>query len=277
MRGASINRRELLEMALRPLGALGTAAAFPQDRQGIESLIGRLGEGRPTEPRRFAYEEPGALPRYDGEWTTWLSPAGDGALRVRLEQPGRLRSDAVELRPDGRIGEFEAIEGFGVPDSRLTDEARADRYAHERRMRERTEDQPRHEEWLEEQQTRFRTDNLIRAVAAPPGRHPAGPVVAYIALYTGGVMVNYLVPRPGAEEFETDDPFADPLHQAMFPRVELDDGLGTDYKVVDIDSIDATGSPLRARLSFAPGVPDETESLRIAIETVTVVIGLEPT
>jgi hypothetical protein len=40
---ASIER-ELLEMALRPLGALGAGAEFPQDEAGIEALIGRLAE-----------------------------------------------------------------------------------------------------------------------------------------------------------------------------------------------------------------------------------------
>ena len=43
----SLHRRELLEMALRPLGALGTAAEFPQDRAGIEELIEDLPPGRP--------------------------------------------------------------------------------------------------------------------------------------------------------------------------------------------------------------------------------------
>lgn len=84
-------------MALRPLAALG-AAEFPQDRGGIEALIGQLAKGRPSEPKRFAYEGPEELPRYDGEWTTWLSPAGDGALRVRQEHPWELSSEAVVLR-----------------------------------------------------------------------------------------------------------------------------------------------------------------------------------
>jgi hypothetical protein len=192
----SIHRRELLEMALRPLGALGAAPEFPQDQAGIEALIGRLAEGRPSEPKRFAYEDPGELPRYDGEWTTWLSPAGDGALRIRQEHPWELGSETVVLHPDGRIGEFESIDGFGVPDSELTDQARADREAHGRREREAAEQEPEHERRIEEQQMRFRTGNLIRAVAAPPGQDPTGPVVAYVALYETGVMVNYLVPRP---------------------------------------------------------------------------------
>ena len=78
----SVDRRELLERALRPLGALGDDSRFPQDRPGIEALIERLAAGRPSERRRFAYEDGDSLPRYDGEYTTWLSPAGDGAWGI---------------------------------------------------------------------------------------------------------------------------------------------------------------------------------------------------
>jgi hypothetical protein len=261
-------------MALRPLGALGAATEFPQDQAGIEALIGRLAEGRPSEPKRFAYEDPHELPRYDGEWTTWLSPAGDGALRARQEHPRDLTSEAVVLHPDGRIGEFESIDGFGVPDSELTDQARADREAHERGKREAAELEPGHEQWLEEQQARFCTGNLIRALAAPPGQDPTGPVVAYVALYRTGVMVNYLVPRPAEEELEPDDPFAEPLMEATFPKLEIEDGLDTAFKVVDIDSVDANSSPLRARVSFAPAIPMAARGVRIRFETTTVEIEL---
>jgi hypothetical protein len=271
---APINRRELLEMALRPLGALGGGAEFPQERAGVEALIGRLAEGRPSEPKRFAYEGPDVLPRYDGEWTTWLSPAGDGALRIRQEHPWELSSEAIVLHPDGRIGEFESIDGFGVPDSELTDQALADREAHGRREREAAEREPEQEERLEEEQSRFRTGNLIRAIAAPSGQDPTGPVVAYVALYETGVMVNYLVPRPSQEELGPDDPFAEPLTEAMFPRLELEDGLGTIFKAVDIDYVDANSSPLRARVSFAPAVPTAARSLRIGFEKTAVEIEL---
>lgn len=274
-----VDRRELLEMALRPLGALGTAAEFPQDRAGIEALIARLAEGRPSEPRRFAYEDREALPRYDGEHTTWLSPAGDGALRVRREDPWELSSVAVVLHPDGRVGPFEGIQGFGVPDSDLTEQARADRDAHERRVREQEESEPEYEQRREEDQERFRTENLIRAVAAPPGQGPAGPVVTYLALYQTGVMVNYLVPRPPEEVLhpeDPDDPFAEPHMEAMFPQMEIADGLGTEFKVVDIDSVDMNSSPLRARVSYAPAVPAAATALRVVFESTTVEIDLGP-
>lgn len=273
-----LDRRELLEMALRPLGALGTDAEFPQDRAGIEALIARLAEGRPSERRHFAYEDGVALPRYDCEHTTWLSPAGDGALRVRREQPWDLSSVAVVLHPDGRIGEFEEIEGFGVADSELTDQARADREAHERRAREQEEGEAEHEQSREEDQERFRTGNLIRTVAAPPGQDPSGPVVAYLALYDTGVMVNYLMPRPPEEVLDPedpDDPFAEPHMEAMFPQMEIDDGLGTDFKVVGIDSVDMNSSPLRAQVSYAPAIPVAASTVRVVFESATVAIDLE--
>jgi hypothetical protein len=271
----SVNRRELLEMALRPLGALGAAAEFPQDRAGIEALIERLPQGRSSEQRHVAYEDPEALPRYDGEFTTWLSPAGDGALRVRREHPWDLSSVAVVLHPDGRVGEFEDVEGFGVPDSELTDQARADREAFDNRTREHEQSEPELEERLEETQTRFRTGNLIRTVAVPAGQDPDGPVVTHIVLYATGVMVNYLTPRPPEQAFEDpDDPFAEPHMEAMFPEVEIDDGLGTAYEVVDLDSVDPNSSPLRARLSYAPAIPTAASTLRVAFESATVEIDL---
>jgi hypothetical protein len=274
----SVDRRELLEMALRPLGALGAAAEFPQDRAGIEALIARLAEGRPSEPRHFAFEDGESLPRYDGEYTSWLSPAGDGALRVRREHPWDLSSVAVVLHPDGRVGEFEDVEGFDVADSDLTDRAREDRAAYEVRRREREESEPDHEEWLEESQTRFRTGNLVRTVAAPAGQDPGGPVVAYLTLYETGLMVDYLMPRPPAEVLDPedpDDPFAEPHMQAMFPEMKIDDGLGTEFKVVDLDSVDMNSSPLRARLSYAPAVPAAATTLRVAFESTSVAIDLE--
>ncbi len=275
-----LDRRDLLEMALRPLGRLGAAVEFPQDRAGIEALIARLAAGRPSEPRHFAYEDGKELPRYDGESTIWLSPAGDGALRVRREHPWNLTSVAVVLRPDGTVAEFEEIDGFGVPDSELTEIALADREALESRVQEQEKSVPEHEEWLEEQQTRFRTGHLIRTVAAPSGQHPDGPVVAYLSLYETGVQVNYLMPRPPDEVLDPadpDDPFAEPRTEAMFPKMELDDGLGTEFKVVDLDHVDSNSSPLRARLSFVPALPAAAAALRVVFDSLTVEIDLEAT
>lgn len=276
----SVDRRELLEMALRPLGALGTAAEFPQDRSGIERLIEHLPPGRPSEPQRFAFQPADELPRYDGERTIWLVPVGDGALRVRRQLSWEIGFVAVVVRPNGRVGEFEETDGFGVPDSELTEQARADREAFERRRREQKEDQPAHERRIEERQTRFRAENLIRTVAAPPGQHPDGPVVAYLALYETGLMLNYLVPRPPQELMrpeDPEDPFAEPGTEAMFPAIEIADGLGTEYAVVDIDAVDMNGSPMRGRLSYTPAIPPGAETIRVSFESLTVAIDLEAT
>ena len=72
----SLARRQLLERALRPLGALGTAAEFPQDRSGIEKLTGHLPPGRPSEPQRFAFQAADELPRYDDGHTIRSCPPG---------------------------------------------------------------------------------------------------------------------------------------------------------------------------------------------------------
>jgi hypothetical protein len=60
----------------------------------------------------------------------------------------------------------------------------------------------------------------------------------------------------------------------MFPSLEIEDGLGTDFKAVEIDYVDANSSPLRARASFAPAVPTAARGLRIGTETTSVEIEL---
>ena len=105
----------------------------------------------------------------------------------------------------------------------------------------------------------------------------ANQLVAYLSLYETGVQVNYLVPRPPEEVLhpeDPEDPFAEPQMEAMFPKLDIDDGLGTAFKVVDIDHVDSNSSPLRARLSFAPAVPAEATALRVAFESVTVQVDL---
>ncbi len=91
-------------------------------------------------------------------------------------------------------------------------------------------------------------------------------------------MLNYLVPRPPREVMwpeDPDDPFAEPQREAMFPEIEIDDGFGTEYKVVDIDSVDMNTSPMRGRLSYTPAVPAAAETIRISFDSVTVAIDLE--
>jgi hypothetical protein len=269
-----MTRADLLGQVLRVVAALDGADAFPQDREGLEGLIGRLAEGRPSEPRPVVFEEPDALPRYDGMMTTWISAGGNGCLRARAAS-GELNSEVAVIAADGRVLGFETIEGFGVPEAELTDQARTERDAFERERREAEEQEPEYQRKIEADQLRFRTANLIRAIAAPSGLSPRGPMVSHVVLYETGLTVDYLAPRPSAAERQTDDPWADPAGDAMFPGLEIDDGLGTEYEVVDLDSVDATTSPMRARLSYEPAVPTTARSLRITLGSATVEIGLE--
>jgi hypothetical protein len=267
-------RQELLGQMLRLVAALDGADAFPQDREGIEALIGRLAQGRPSEPRPMVFEDPGDLPRYDGIMTTWISPAGEGRLRARGSSGG-LNSECAVVGADGRVVGFESIAGFGVPEAELTERARSERDAYERERREAEESEPERRREVEADQLRFRTANLIRAIAAPAGLSPAGPMVSYVVLYETGLSVDYLAPRPAASALETDDPWAEAHFAAMFPGLEIDDGLGTEYKVVDLDSVDSSTSPMRARLSYEPAVPAAARSLRITLGSATVAIELE--
>jgi hypothetical protein len=91
-------------------------------------------------------------------------------------------------------------------------------------------------------------------------------------------MLNYLVPRPLQEVMrpeDPEDPFAEPGTEAIFPAIEIDDGIGTGYKVVDIDAVDMNSSPMRGRLSYTPAVPPGAETIRVSFESVTVLIDLE--
>jgi hypothetical protein len=266
------SRRHLCEASLRLLAALGSEPRFPDDLAGVEALVGRVATGRPGEAMDFAVEPAGELPRYTGEYMTWVSPADDGRLRLRHEF-GTLRSEAVVLRPDGRLGEFEGIDGFGVPASALTEQARADSEAIERLTREREVEEVNYSKQIDDEQCRFRTEHLIGVRAAPP-QEGTGPIVTFVVLYETGVIVNYLVPRPPDEDFETDDPFAEPLSEAMLPSIELSDGLGTAYEVVGIEERDADAPLLGASQSFAPAVPGGVARLSVGFETRNVEIEL---
>lgn len=255
----------LCEASLRLLAALGSEPRFPGDLAGVEALVGRVAKGRPGEAMDFAVEPAVELPRYTGEYLTWVSPTADGCLRLRHES-GELRSEAVVLRPDGRLGEFEAIDGFEVSASELTEQARADSEAVERLARQREEEEVNYSEQIDDDQRRFRTEHLIGVRAAPP-QDGTGPIVTFLVLYETGVIVNYLVPRPSDEDLETDDPFADPLSVAMLPRIELSDGRRTAYEVVDLEMQDANASLLRASQSFTPAVPGGVSRLSVSFET----------
>jgi hypothetical protein len=58
----------------------------------------------------------------------------------------------------------------------------------------------------------------------------------------------------------------------MFPAIEIADGLGTEYEVVDIDAVDMNSSPMRGRLSYTPAIPPGAETIRVSFESLTVAI-----
>jgi hypothetical protein len=273
-------RRELLEMALCSLAALGAASEFPQDRVGIEALIVEMAETCSSESRQFDYEELGALPRYNGDATTWLMPVGNGSLRVRRERLRGLASVAIVVHPDGRVSKFGEIEGFGVPDSELTDLARADQRAYDIRARRLSESEHEREQGEEGSQPRFRAADLLRVVPGPIGQDRDDPIVAYLSLYRDGVIVNYLMPKPADVVLDPDNhtnPIAEGSIEAMPPHTEIDDGLGTTYEIVETNSIITNSYPLRAQVSYAPAVPIAARTLGIKFETKSVSINLSAT
>lgn len=266
-------RTHLCEAALRLLSALGDGTRFPDDATGLEALLERVAGGRPGEAMDFAVEPAGELPRYSGDHLVWVSAAAEGCLRLRHEYGQGLVSEAVILRPDGRLGEFETITGFGVPESELTDQARADRAAVERLSRERDADEVDAIRSIDESQQRFRTEHLLRVLAAPP-QDPDGPVVSFVVLYDTGVIVYYLIARPPEQELETDDPWEEPLLAAMMPRIELFDERGTDYEGCEADYLEPNTPLLRASQSFTPAVPATASRLVVRFESTSVEIEL---
>jgi hypothetical protein len=269
---SGVGRRALCEASLRLLAALDAEPRFPGDPAGLEALLRRVAKGRPGEAMDFAVEPAGELPRYTGDYLIWVSAAADGCLLLRHEY-GDLRSEAVVLRPDGRLGEFRASVGFGVPESELTEQARADREAVERLVRERQAEDLDADRQIEADQRRFHTEHLRRVLAAPP-QDGSGPTVTFIVLYDTGVIVHYLVARPPDVDLETDDPWAEPLSEAMLPRIELSDPLGTAYEVVAFNEFEANAPILRASQSFTPALPSGAERLTIGFESGTVRVEL---
>jgi hypothetical protein len=242
--------RRLYEEGLKLLGALGDAPTFPLDLGGVEELVAAVIEAEPQiwpEKRiRFAAEPPGELPRYTGEHLLWVSPLGDGTLRLRAEEYG-LSAAAATLAPDGRLSGFEREQGFGVPDAELTAQAREDRDLVERRRREAEAETAESTRRVEEEQGRFRTAGL-RGVAAAPWQDPAGMVVTWVAFYEPGFIVNHVMPH------EAGDGWA---------ALAIVDDLGNAYKRVDGRSPEPGRRLIRGASEFAPGVPAEASRLII--------------
>jgi hypothetical protein len=239
----AMHQRELREEAIRLLGALGEEPEFPRDVAGVEALIQRVAID-PMGVTRFRVEPPGALPRFTAEYLTWISPTGDGALRLRKETYA-LEAFAATVGPDGTLRDFAHETGFGVPDSELTPQARADRGRVERRRREAEAEAAESRRRLDGEQRRFRTEHL-RGVVAAPWQDPAGPVVAWVAFYDDSFIVAFFAPG----EVDLD-------------QVSLDvhDDLGNSYEVVGL------GPSVRHRplhkdlLEFGPAVADGASRL----------------
>jgi hypothetical protein len=233
--------RRLYEDGLRLLGALGDAPAFPLDLDGVEELIAAVTEAEPQvwpEKRvRFVAEPSGELPRYTGEHLLWVSPLGDGTLRLRAEEYW-LSATAATLAPDGRLSGFERRQGFGVPEAELTEQARGDRELVQRRAREAEEGYEAGQRRREREGARFRIDGL-RGVSAAPWQDPAGLVIAWVAFYGPGFIVSHLLPREIGE---------------WHPPLRIVDALGNEYDEVGSGRT-AINNPLyRAGREFGPGV-----------------------
>lgn len=264
----------LLAAAAGLLAALGDADGFPQDRAGIETLIAGIAKGPDGEEVWATFEEPDDLPTYIGGHGTWVAPAGEGRLRLRMlaRDLDRLGSQVWILGPDGTLGDPETIEGYGVPEAELPERARAELEELERRHRETVARIPERERQEEERRNRFRVDRLVGVAAGPPDQDRTGLVVSHVALYDTGLTVQYLMPRPNPETLDPEDPWA--VTKAAERELELDDGLGTEFES-RAGSVDPNGDgPLRCRREFTPAVPIAAPRLLVRLDETTVAIDL---
>lgn len=219
----------LLIAAAGLLGALGNKGEFPQDQAGIDALIAAIAKGPDGEEVWATYEAPDDLPTYIGGRGTWVAPAGEGRLRLRMvaHYVDRLASHVWILGPDGSLSDPDTIEGYGVSDAELPERARAELEELERRRRKAIAQKPEFERRIEERRNRYRVDHLVAVVAGPADQDQTGPVVSHVVLYDTGLIVNYLLPRPDEKDLDPDDPWA--LDKAAEHTLELDDGLGTEF------------------------------------------------
>jgi hypothetical protein len=231
------------EAGVRLLGALGDAPEFPRDVDGVEALIERA-VIEPMEVMRFGTELPGALPRFTAEHLVWVCPTGDGSLRVRVEGYA-FEAAAATLAADGRLSGFDHERGFGVSDSELTRQARADRHEVERRARDAEAEAAESRRRVDKEQRRFRTEYL-RGVTAAPWQDPTGPVIAWVAFYDVGFIVAVLKPRTVDDERRL---------------IEVTDDLGNSYDVVGAGQTQRHRALHHDLLEFGPVVADAASRL----------------
>jgi hypothetical protein len=261
----------LLAGSVGLLAALGEAREFPQDRAGIETLIGRLPERDGTKVS-VAYEEPGGLPTYRGANALWVAPAGQGRLRLRQRTFGpELGSEVFVLGPDGSLSDPETIEGYGVPDEALTEAARGELADFEERKRTLRAREPEERRREKERRTRFRVEHLREVIAGPPDQDPAGPVVTYVAVYDDGLLVDFLMPWPPEEDPEPTEPYD--FDREVPREVRVDDGQGTEFKFGS-GSVDRNAPILRGRRQYARAPAPEASRLRVTVDSTVVEIEL---
>lgn len=266
---SAMGARRVYEAGIRLLAALGEDGEFPRDVARVERLVGDTAEGRLGEVMSFAVEPPDGLPRYSGEYKVWVSPSGDGSIRLRAEDFGMSATTGV-LSPDGTFSDISQQQGFGVSDDRLTPQALADRETVERRRREREAADAESAVRREEERRRFRVEYL-RGVSAAPWQDPEGLVVVWVAFYETGLLLVHLGPRPGGEAHDLDEEWpGDRLLAAAMPALTVVDDLGNEYEEVGSPRLGLTQPLLRAQRSFTPAVPGEARRLLVRSDWGTV-------
>jgi hypothetical protein len=264
----------LLMVAAGLLGALGDVDEFPQDRAGIETLVGEAPPGPDGERLLATYEDPDAPLTYLGGHGTWVAPAGEGRLRIRQRAfaTEELASQVWILGPDGSLGDPETIEGYGVPEDELPPQVLAEIEETERRRREAEARRPEAERRSEEHQNRHRLEHLLGVTPGPTDQDPSGPIVTHVVLYDTGALVHYLLPRPDETGFEPEEPWERP--EVEPPRMTLDDGLGTEF-ASSSGQVDHSGEgPLRCRQEFSPAVAADATGLVVGLDETRVAIEL---
>jgi hypothetical protein len=266
---SAMRARRVYEAGIRLLAALGEEEEFPRDVAGVERLVGDTAEGRFGEVMSFAVESPDGLPRYSGEYKVWVSPGGDGSIRLRAEDFGLSATTGV-LSPDGTFSDISQQRGFGVPDNQLTPQALADRETVERRRRERGAADAESAVRVEKEQRRFRVEYL-RGVSAAPWQDPDGLVVVWVAFYETGLVLVHLRPHPSEEAHDPDEEWpGERLHAAAMPAMTVVDDLGNEYEEVGSPRVDLTRPLLRAQRSFTPAVPEDARRLLVRSDWGTV-------
>jgi hypothetical protein len=272
---ADLRVGRLYEGALRLLAALGEEPAFPGHVEGAERLIDEVAEGKLGEVMDFAIEDPGGLPRFSGEHLFWVRPRSDGRIRLRAETFG-WSATSVVVSPDGRLTDFVAEEGFGVPDSQLTEQALADRETVERLRREAEADDVSSKQRREEDQRRFRTQHLC-GVSAAPWQDPEGLVITWLAFYETGIILSHLLPRSAEprSEGEEDRP-GEALWLAARPEIQVTDDLGNRYEELGAGHEDVSWPLLRATREFGPAVARGASRVVVRSEWGSVDIEVRP-